>query len=143
MVETEPADLRDVADRDDPPVADRVLVDVPCSGLGVLAKRADLRWQREPDDLDELLALQDELLDAAAALVAPGGLLVYSTCTIEPEENEERVEAFLARHDDFALESAEGHVLDEVVSDAGYLTTLPHRNRTDGAFAARLRRVTS
>jgi len=143
MVETEAADLRDVADRDDPPQAHRVLVDVPCSGLGVLAKRADLRWQREPDDLDELLALQDELLDAAAALVAPGGLLVYSTCTIESEENEERVEAFLARHDDFALESAEGHVPDEVVSDAGYLTTLPHRNRTDGAFAARLRRVTS
>jgi 16S rRNA (cytosine967-C5)-methyltransferase len=143
MVETEAADLQAVADRDDPPQADRVLLDVPCSGLGVLAKRADLRWQREPDDLDELTALQDELLDAGARLVRPGGLLLYSTCTIEPEENEDRIEAFLARHDDFAVESAEGYVPDEVVSDAGYMTTLPHRHRTDGAFAVRLRRVTS
>jgi 16S rRNA (cytosine967-C5)-methyltransferase len=140
MVTTEAADLREVADRDDPPRADRVLLDVPCSGLGVLAKRADLRWQREPDDIQELMALQDELLDAAATLVAPDGLLLYSTCTIEPEENEDRIAAFLDRHDDFSLESAEGHVPDEVVTDDGFLTTLPHRHRTDGAFAVRLRR---
>jgi 16S rRNA (cytosine967-C5)-methyltransferase len=143
MVTTEAADLLAVADREDPPRASRVLVDVPCSGLGVLAKRADLRWQREPSDIQELLALQDDLLDAAARLVEPGGLLVYSTCTIEPEENEQRIEAFLARHDDFELESAEGILPDEVVSDGGFLSTLPHRHRTDGAFAARLRRVTS
>ncbi len=143
LVETEAADLRVVADRPDPVQADRVLLDVPCSGLGVLAKRADLRWQRKPEDLGELTALQDDLLDAGARLVRPGGLLVYSTCTIEPEENEERIDAFLDRHDDFRLESAEGYVPDDVVSDAGFLTTLPHRHRTDGAFAARLRRVTS
>jgi 16S rRNA (cytosine967-C5)-methyltransferase len=143
MVTAEAADLLAVADREDPPQADRVLIDVPCSGLGVLAKRADLRWQREPDDIQELLALQDDLLDAAAQLVAPGGLLVYSTCTIEPEENAQRIEAFLQHHDDFELESAAGLLPDEVVSDEGYLTTLPHRHRTDGAFAARLRHVTS
>ncbi len=141
MVETDATELQDVADRSDPPQADRVLLDVPCSGLGVLAKRADLRWQRDRADLDELVALQDELLDAAATLVKPGGLLVYSTCTIEPEENEDRVEAFLDRHDDFTLESAEGDVPDEVLSDDGTLATLPHRHRTDGAFAARLRRA--
>ena len=143
LVTAEAADLLAVADREDPPQADRVLIDVPCSGLGVLAKRADLRWQREPSDIQELLALQDDLLDAAADLVEPGGLLVYSTCTIEPEENEQRIEAFLDHHDDFELESAEGILPDEVVSDEGYLTTLPHRHRTDGAFAARLRHVTS
>jgi len=143
VVDTEAAELQAVAARADAPKADRVLLDVPCSGLGVLAKRADLRWQRAPEDLEELTALQDELLDAAAAMVAPGGLLVYSTCTIEPEENEARVEAFLARHDNFERESAEGYVPDDVVSDEGSLTTLPHRNRTDGAFAVRLRRVTS
>jgi 16S rRNA (cytosine967-C5)-methyltransferase len=115
-------------------------LDVPCSGLGVLAKRADLRWQRSPEDLDELMALQDDLLDAAAKMVTPGGVLVYSTCTIEPEENEARVEAFLARHPDFSVESAADFVPEDVVSENGYLTTLPHRNRTDGAFAARLRR---
>jgi len=141
MVETEVAELQAVADRSDPPQADRVLLDVPCSGLGVLAKRADLRWQRDPADLDELMALQDELLDAAATLVKPGGLLVYSTCTIEPEENQDRIEAFLGRHDNFSLESAEEYLPEEVVSDNGALSTLPHRHRTDGAFAARLRRA--
>ena len=128
----EAAELQAVAGREDPPRADRVLLDVPCSGLGVLSKRADLRWKRAPEDLDELAALQDDLLDAAARLVQPGGLLVYSTCTIEPEENEERIEAFLVRHDDFALESAEG-----------YFASLPHQHRIDGAFGARLRHVPS
>ncbi|MFB6279718.1 MAG: 16S rRNA (cytosine(967)-C(5))-methyltransferase RsmB [Salinibacter sp.] len=143
LVYTEAADLRQVADQPDPPEADRVLLDVPCTGLGVLAKRADLRWRRTPDDLEEMIALQDQLLDAAATLVKPGGLLVYSTCSIEPEENEQRVDAFLARHDQFAMESVAGHVPDEMVSDAGHLMTLPQRHRMDGAFAARLRRVTS
>lgn len=139
LVRTEAADLRAVADRSNSPRADRVLLDVPCTGLGVLAKRADLRWQRSPEDLEEMAALQDELLDAAARLVRPGGLLVYSTCTLEPEENEQRVEAFLAHHDDFTFESAVGHVPDEVVTENGFLATLPHRHRMDGAFAARLR----
>jgi 16S rRNA (cytosine967-C5)-methyltransferase len=90
-----------------------------------------------------MAALQDELLDAAAALVRPGGLLVYSTCSIEPEENEQRVDAFLARHDAFTTASGAEHVPDEMVSDAGHLATLPQRHRMDGAFAARLRRVPS
>jgi 16S rRNA (cytosine967-C5)-methyltransferase len=143
MIEAEAAELQAVAARPEPPQADRVLLDVPCSGLGVLAKRADLRWQRAPEDLDELTALQDDLLDAAARLVAPGGVLVYSTCTIEPEENEQRVEAFLDRHPDFELEPAPDALPADVVTDEGYLATLPHRHRTDGAFGARLRRVTS
>ena len=140
MVEVETADLRAWAAGPKPPQGDRVLLDVPCTGMGVLAKRAGLRWRRSMEDLEEMAELQDELLDAAAQLVRPGGLLVYSTCTTEPEENERRVEAFLARHDGFAVESAEGHVPDEMVSDAGFLATFPHRHRMDGAFAARLRR---
>lgn len=143
LLRAEAADLREWAEQPDPPQADRVLLDVPCTGLGVLAKRADLRWRRTPEDLEEMAALQDELLDAAALLVKPGRLLVYSTCTIEPEENEHRIDAFLDRHVEFALESAAGHVPDEMVADAGYLATLPHRHRTDGAFAARLRRASS
>lgn len=143
MVTTEATDLRAVAERPDPPRADRVLLDVPCTGLGVLAKRADLRWQRSPEDLEEMAALQDELLEAAARLVRPGGLLVYSTCSIEPEENEQRIEAFLDRHDDFSLEPAPDPVPAEVVTDDGVLATLPHRHRMDGAFAARLRHTAS
>jgi 16S rRNA (cytosine967-C5)-methyltransferase len=141
MVHPVAADLREWARADDAPPADRVLLDAPCSGLGVLAKRADLRWQRSPDDLDELTTLQDELLDAAARLVRPGGLLVYSTCTIEPEENQQRVTAFLARDDRFTLESVAGTVPDTTVTEEGFFTTLPHEHGVDGAFAARLRRT--
>lgn len=140
ILHTNATDLRDFARRDDRPPADRVLLDVPCSGLGVLAKRADLRWHRTAQKIEDLTALQDQLLDAAARLVRPGGLLVYSTCTIEPEENEQRVEAFLARHTAFALEPADGFVPEAVVTPDGYLATLPHRHHIDGAFGARLRR---
>jgi 16S rRNA (cytosine967-C5)-methyltransferase len=138
----ETADLRELAARPDAPLGDRVLLDAPCSGLGVLAKRADLRWRRTPEEIDELTDLQDELLDAAARLVRPGGLLVYSTCTIEPEENAERVEAFLGRHPDFAQQRADGFMPDTFVTDEGYFAALPHRHGTDGAFAARLYRTT-
>jgi 16S rRNA (cytosine967-C5)-methyltransferase len=139
-VEVEAADLRELAQRPDPPQGDRVLLDAPCSGLGVLAKRADLRWRRAPEEIDELTDLQDDLLDAAAALVRPGGLLVYSTCTIEPEENAERVGAFITRHPGFSLDRADGFVPDTFVTEEGYFAAFPHRHGTDGAFAARLRK---
>eukprot|EP00271_Cylindrocystis_brebissonii_P004958 TRINITY_DN16920_c0_g1_i1.p1 TRINITY_DN16920_c0_g1~~TRINITY_DN16920_c0_g1_i1.p1 ORF type:complete len:579 (-),score=115.57 TRINITY_DN16920_c0_g1_i1:276-2012(-) len=135
------ADVRDLAaDPELQGAADRVLLDSPCSGLGVMAKRADLRWRVSPEALGRLTALQDELLDAAARLVRPGGLLVYSTCSIEEEENEERVEAFLRTHPDFQVESAEGLVPSQMLTRLGCVATLPHRDGIDGAFGARLRR---
>jgi 16S rRNA (cytosine967-C5)-methyltransferase len=139
IITAEVAELRDRATMDDRPVADRVLLDAPCSGLGVLAKRADMRWHRTEAEIEELCALQDELLDAAATRVRPGGLLVYSTCTTEPDENERRVEAFLRRTGQFVLERADGFVPDEMVSPAGFYLALPHRHGIDGAFGARLR----
>ena len=139
IVQGEAADLRDLADRAEPPTADRVLLDAPCSGLGVLAKRADLRWQRAAESLDALTTLQDELLDASARLVRPGGLLVYSTCTMEPDENQARIEAFLAGHAGFQVESAEGFVPAAMVTPEGYYATIPHRHGIDGAFGVRLR----
>lgn len=141
IIRTEAADARTLARRTDLPSADRVLVDAPCSGLGVLARRADLRWQRQPEDVPALTALQDDLLDAATTHVRPGGLLVYSTCTLAPEENEERVAAFLDRHAGFRLEPAPAHLPRAVVTARGTLATLPHRHGIDGAFGARLRRV--
>ncbi|KAL4423617.1 hypothetical protein ABPG77_009204 [Micractinium sp. CCAP 211/92] len=125
------------------PPFDRVLVDAPCSGTGVLAKRADLRWRRTPQQLEQLVGLQAQLLDAAASLVVPGGLLVYSTCSIERAENEDQVAAFLARHSEFVLEPppTAARLPAECLSSDGYLTMLPHVHKTDGAFAARLRRV--
>ncbi len=140
IVRTRAADLRDFAARPDAPRADRVLVDAPCSGLGVLAKRADLRWQRTPEDLATLTALQGELLDAAARLVRPGGQLVYATCSIAPEENEARTAAFLRRHDEFRPVHAGAWLPDAVVTAKGHFASLPHIHGIDGAFAARFER---
>jgi 16S rRNA (cytosine967-C5)-methyltransferase len=121
--------------------ADRVLLDVPCTGLGVMARRADLRWRRSPDDFRELTELQDRLLDAAAAVVRPGGVLVYATCTIEPEENGDRVNAFLERNGpDFELERANEWIDPRLVTPEGHYLALPFRHDMDGAFAARMRR---
>ena len=120
-------------------LADRVLVDAPCSGLGVLSKRADLRWRRGEASIPELAALQGELLAAAARHVRPGGLLVYSTCTIEPEENERVVERFLAAHPAFAREPAPPAIPADLVTPEGYYATFPPRDGMDGAFGARLR----
>ncbi len=135
------ADGRSLPDEQPALQADRVLLDAPCSGLGVLSRRADLRWHRSEESLGELIALQDELLDAAGRLVRPGGVLVYSTCTIEPDENEDRVEAFLARNDGFEVESAEAWLPREVVTARGYYGTFPPEHGIDGAFAARLKKV--
>ncbi|NBB85511.1 MAG: 16S rRNA (cytosine(967)-C(5))-methyltransferase RsmB [Bacteroidetes bacterium] len=140
IIQTEKMDARLLSSTDAKPVADRVLVDAPCTGLGVLSKRADLRWQRSSDDLQDLTTLQDELLDAAATMVRPGGVLVYSTCTIEPEENEERITAFLKRHRGWAREPVGNRVPDELKTEAGDFASLPHRHQIDGAYAARLRR---
>jgi 16S rRNA (cytosine967-C5)-methyltransferase len=120
---------------------DRVLLDAPCTGLGVLAKRADLRWNRRPEDFAGLTALQDDLLDAAARHVRPGGLLVYATCTLEPEENAERVAAFLGRHPDFRREPVGDAVPETMRTAGGDYAALPHRHGTDGAYTARLRRA--
>lgn len=117
--------------------ADVVLVDAPCSGLGVLARRADARWNRTENDLDGLVTLQADILDGAARCVRPGGLLVYSTCTIEPEENELQVAAFLERHPDFAREALPVAIPQTATGD--YLS-LPQQTGMDGAYAARLRR---
>lgn len=139
IVHAETADLLEVSKREHPKV-DKVLLDTPCSGLGVLAKRADLRWQRKENDLESLCILQDSLLDAAAALVKPGGMLVYSTCSIDPLENQERIQEFLNRHPDFALEPVGNLVPVEMQTPEGHYLALPHKHRTDGAFAARLRK---
>jgi len=85
--------------------------------------------------------VQDALLDAASQLVRPGGLLVYSTCSIEPEENDERVDAFLSRHQNYTAEPSPAGLLPaEVLNQSGFLATLPHLHGIDGAFGARLRR---
>lgn len=116
---------------------DAVLLDAPCSGTGVLAKRADLRWSLSPERTADLVRLQDDLLDAAARHVRPSGRLVYATCSLERAENEGRVEAFLARNAGWRLDPVDDRVPPEM-ADGVFYRALPHVHRTDGAFAARL-----
>jgi 16S rRNA (cytosine967-C5)-methyltransferase len=122
---------------------DKVLVDAPCSGLGVLMKKPDVKWKRELQDLPALVRLQKALLANAARLLKPGGVLVYSTCTTEPEENEEVVRDFLDHHPEFLLESAGPFVSHDLVTQEGVVQTFPHRHGMDGSFAARLVRNTT
>ncbi len=122
------------------PPADRVLVDAPCSGLGVLCKKPDAKWKREPSDIVNLVSVQRGILENAATLVKPGGVLVYSTCTTEPEENLGVVREFLARHPEFSVEPAQQFVHAELVHPDGYVETFPHKHGMDGSFAVRLRK---
>lgn len=117
---------------------DRVLVDAPCSGLGVLTKKPDLKWKRDVSDVVKLAKLQGELLENAARFVKPGGVLVYSTCTTEPEENQEVVKQFLANHPEFHIEHAGDFVSRAVVNAEGFVETFPHKHGMDGSFAARM-----
>lgn len=120
---------------------DRVLVDAPCSGLGVLARRADARWRKGPDVFRELLPVQLDLLQAGGRRARPGSVLVYSVCSFEPEETVEIVERFLHASPQFVLEAANGFVPDSVVGENGCMTVLPHVHGCDGAFAARFRKT--
>ena len=139
-----------IASENDPKVKrlrgkiDRVLVDAPCTGLGTLRRNPDLKVRQTAQGLAELNAKQRAILDAAAALLKPGGRLVYGTCSLLAEENEEIVKDFLARHPDFSLVPAKA-VLDKQgvkVAGAGeYLHLYPHRHDTDGFFAAVLERA--
>jgi 16S rRNA (cytosine967-C5)-methyltransferase len=119
---------------------DRVLVDAPCSGLGVLGRRADARWRKGMETLRELPPIQLELLASGARRVRPGGVLVYSVCSFEPEETSAVLERFLATHPQFALEDAARFLPAAAVQPGGTMLVLPHVHGCDGAFAARLRK---
>ncbi len=130
-----------VADALHPPFeqVDAVILDVPCSGTGTLQRHPDARWRLDERSVGELADLQARMLDSAAAVVAPGGLLVYSTCTLEPEENAAQVGSFLERRGDFSLESPT-EAAGIYTSSAGHLEVTPQDHGFDGAFAARMRK---
>jgi 16S rRNA (cytosine967-C5)-methyltransferase len=124
--------------------AQRVLVDAPCSGLGTLRRNPDLKWRQHPDSLTQLLATQAAILRQASRCVAPGGRLVYGTCSVLPEENERQVERFLSENPEFTLLDA-GRILADRCKNLtfpdAYLALRPDRHGTDGFFGAVLERA--
>lgn len=121
--------------------ADAVLIDAPCTGTGTFRRHPDARWRLRISDLAVSASMQRTIVRDAARLVKPGGLLVYSTCSLETEENDAQVEQFLREHPDFVLEPPPPGTVPAAVLDAGRLRVLPQRHGVDGAFAARLRRL--
>lgn len=120
---------------------DVVLCDVPCSGLGVLGRRADARWAKESEDIAGLCKIQKKILEEAAQLVVPGGTLIYSTCTIAPEENQEMVKTFISEHPEYELdETLTDCWLDVDKEETGYVQFLPFIDDMDGFFIARMMR---
>jgi len=119
---------------------DKVLVDAPCSGMGTLQRRGELRWRRKEEDLVDLIALQKKLLNSAADLLSPKGVLVYSTCTIIPDENENVIDDFLKDHH-FQVENAGEFLHADLVTGRGFTQTWPDLHGMDGSFAVRLRKI--
>ena len=131
-----------VADARFPAIApvDLVLVDAPCTGTGTFRRHPDARWRLKISDLAVMASIQRGILSAAAEIVRPGGLLVYSTCSLEPEENDEQIGRFLVEHPDWRLDPPPEGAVPATVLDNGLLRVLSQRHGSDGAFAARLRR---
>jgi 16S rRNA (cytosine967-C5)-methyltransferase len=119
---------------------DAVVVDAPCTATGTFARHPDARGRVTARAIAALAVRQRRLLDAAAPLVRPAGVLVYATCSLEPEENTEQVQAFLERHPEFVRAPVPDAVPAALLTAAGDFTALPHRHGTDGAYAARLAR---
>jgi 16S rRNA (cytosine967-C5)-methyltransferase len=127
-----------------PPLApssiEYVLLDAPCTGIGTLREHPEIKWRLKPSDPARMAAIQSRMLDNAAALVRPGGAIVYSVCSIAPEEGEGVVDGFLARHDDFAIDhgiSGRDEFRD-AIDARGFMKTRPDLGGLDGFFAARL-----
>lgn len=133
--------VQDATELEVPGSFDRVLLDPPCSGLGTLQSRPDRRWRANLQSIAELAALQERLLDVAAAATSAGGLLAYSVCTISRREGEEAIDRFLESHHDWQREDL-GALYPQWrhARDGRYLQLLPDRDSTDGFFIARLRR---
>jgi 16S rRNA (cytosine967-C5)-methyltransferase len=128
--------------RPEGPVFDRVLVDPPCSGLGTLQARADLRWRITPEQISQMADTQAAILAAGARALRPGGVLVYSTCTISSAENERQIEQFLAQNPQFALDDlCNEQQIHTHPRAPKVLLTMPHRDYTAGFFIARMRRM--
>ncbi|MGF7048513.1 16S rRNA (cytosine967-C5)-methyltransferase [Paenibacillus sp. DS2015] len=143
-IETVVGDALELKDRYSEASFDRILLDAPCSGLGVIRRKPDLKWAKTPEDIQGIAALQYELLETVAPLLQVGGILVYSTCTIEPEENEKLVARFLDNHPQFGIPVEEPSSWDDLRQVAlprgSGIQILPYHFSSDGFFIARIQR---
>ena len=124
--------------------ADRVLADVPCSGLGIIRRKPDIKYKENITDFEEINDIQHRILYAAYRYLAPGGVLVYSTCTLNPSENIEMIKSFLENHDDLVLDKIDSpHITGDIRESAqkGYIEIYPDTNKSDGFFICRLKKI--
>ena len=131
--------IKDAA-QDNFPMADKILIDAPCTGTGVMGRKPDIRWRRKPEDISDMATLQMKLLKHMSQYLNDGGTLVYGTCSMEPEENWNVVEQFLKLNADFKLMTQPSQVMPDWINEMGCLSTFPHIHGVDGLFAARITR---
>ncbi len=122
-------------------IYDRILIDAPCSGTGVIRRHPDIKWRRRPEDIKTMSQKQRGLLEVLSPLLKKGGVLVYAVCSLEPEEGEELVEAFLKDHPEFSPTSPPGFPAPDLLDSQGFFRTLPHRQAMDGFFAVALKKT--
>jgi 16S rRNA (cytosine967-C5)-methyltransferase len=128
------------ATQDNFPMTDKILIDAPCTGTGVMGRKPDIRWRRKPKDISDMATLQMKLLKHMSQFLNDGGTLVYGTCSMEPEENWNVVEQFLKLNADFKLMTGPSQVMPDWINEMGCLSTFPHIHGVDGLFAARITR---
>ena len=131
---------RDVA-KEEIPQFTHILIDAPCSGFGVIRKRTDLRWRRKEEEMPGLLKVQHNILENLSKYVKPGGMMVYSTCTFDREENRNQIKQFINRHPEFSVAPADSTIFPkELITDYGAIESLPHQHYCEGSFAISLRK---
>lgn len=145
IIETRVRDAREIPLDDEKSKFDVILLDAPCSGLGVIHRKPDIKWSKEAKQIRALTQLQAQLLDHMTHLLKPGGVLVYSTCTWEARENKEQIELFLKRHPEFSadeklIDSFPDLVRERAIMGNGWVQILPHHFHSDGFFIAKLRK---
>ena len=129
------------ARKDTYPRVNRILIDAPCTGTGIIGKKPEIRWVRKPTDIQKLSSLQFDIINHCSQFLKSGGTMVYSTCSIEPEENWDIIEKFIKINDDFVLDRLPTSIPKSWIDDKGVLKTLPHIHLVDGIFAARLKKL--
>ena len=128
------------ATKDNFPLADRILIDAPCTGTGVISRKPDIKWRRDSEDSTKMSNYQKKILFHVSKFIKNDGVIVYSTCSIENQENWNVVESFLKLNSNFKLESIDSLVPKEWINKKNCLETFPPRDKVDGMFAVKMKK---